>query len=84
LNIFQKSQMLLRDMYYQFLTTHLHQISRLTDMVESLQSQIMQLDNRRESSRKTSSARGSKSIKKTKKNKAIAKKPKGKSSKRKK
>jgi hypothetical protein len=35
--------MLLRDMYYQFLTTHLHQISRLTDMVESLQSQIMQL-----------------------------------------
>ncbi len=43
MNIFQKSQMLLRDMYYQFLTTHLHQISRLTDMVESLQSQIMQL-----------------------------------------
>jgi hypothetical protein len=72
-----------KDGLYKVVKAHSNQISRLTDMVESLQSQIMQLDNRRASSRKTSSTRGSKSIKKTKKNKAAKKKPKGKSSKRK-
>jgi hypothetical protein len=56
--------------------SHSDQISRLTDMVESLHSQIKQINHRRVSGNKTSSMR-----RKIKKNKAIAKKLKGKSSK---
>ena len=63
---------------------HSDQISRLTDMVESLQSQIKRIDQRQESdNKKTSSVTRNKSTIKTKKNKATSKKPKGKSSNRK-
>jgi hypothetical protein len=49
--------------------SHSDQISRLTDMVESLHSQIKQINQRRESDNRTSSVR-----RKIKNNKAIAKK----------
>ncbi len=62
--------------------SHSDQISRLTDMVESLQSQIKRIDQRRGSSNKTSSVKRNRTTTKTKKNKATSKKPKGKSSKR--
>ncbi|MFL6322760.1 MAG: hypothetical protein ACJ705_02120 [Nitrososphaeraceae archaeon] len=72
------------DDLYEVVKAHSDQISRLTDMVESLQSQIKRIDQRQESdNKKTSSVTRNKSTIKTKKNKATSKKPKGKSSKRK-
>ncbi|MFL6471927.1 MAG: hypothetical protein ACJ71H_13870 [Nitrososphaeraceae archaeon] len=62
--------------------SHSDQISRLADMVESLQSQMKRIDQRRGSSNKTSSVKRNRTTTKTKKNKATSKKPKGKSSKR--
>jgi hypothetical protein len=59
------------------------QLSRLTDVVESLQSQIKQMDRRRVSGNKTSSVRKRNNTK-TKKNKATTKKTKGKSTMKKK
>ena len=56
--------------------TRSYQISRLTYAVESLQSQIKQIDQRRRSGNKTSSMRKTRSITKIKRNKAIPKKPK--------
>ena len=67
---------------YKLVKGHSIQLDRLTDIVESLQSQIKQLKETRLSSHKTSSAR--RSSMKTKKDKATAKKAKGKSSKKKK
>jgi hypothetical protein len=67
---------------YKLVKAHSIQLGRLTDIVESLQSQIKQLKETRLSSRKTSSAR--RSSMKTKKNKASAKNTKGKSSKKRK
>ena len=62
---------------------HSIQLDKLTDVVESLQSQIKQLKETRLSSHKTSSAR--RSSMKTKKNKeATAKKNKGRNSKKRK
>ncbi|MFL6369208.1 MAG: hypothetical protein ACJ72F_00050 [Nitrososphaeraceae archaeon] len=62
--------------------SHSDQISRLADMVESLQSQMKRIDQRRGSSNKTSSVKRNRTTTKRKKNKATSKKPKGKSSKR--
>ena len=60
---------------------HSDQISRLTEIVESLQSQIRQIEQRRGSSNKTtSSMRKYRSAAKTKKIKTTSKKPKGKKS----
>src|SRR6187200_319982 len=59
--------------------SHSDQISRLADMVESLQSQMKRIDQRRGSSNKTSSVKRNRTTTKTKKNKATSKKPKGKS-----
>jgi glutamate racemase len=64
----------------ELLKSHSDQISRLTDMVESLQSQIKQINQRRVSGNKTSSVRRNTSTTKTKKNKTTSKKLKGKSS----
>jgi hypothetical protein len=66
---------------YKLVKEHSVQLSKLTDIVESLQSQIKQLEETRLSGRKTSSAR--RSSMKTKKNKATAKKTKGRSKKNK-
>ena len=68
---------------YKLVKGHSIELHRLTDIVESLQSQIKQLEGTRLSSRKTISARRKNSAK-TKKDKAAAKKTKGKSSKKKK
>jgi hypothetical protein len=69
------------DDLYELVKAHSDQISRLTEIVESLQSQIKLIDHRRESSNnKTRSIRKNRSTAKTKKNKATAKKPKGKRS----
>jgi hypothetical protein len=66
---------------YEVVKTHSDQISRLTEIVESLQSQINQIDQRRASgNNKASSGRRNRSTAKTKKNKATSKKPKGKRS----
>jgi hypothetical protein len=62
--------------------SHSDQISRLAGMVESLQSQMKRIDQRRGSSNKPSSVKRNRTTTKTKKNKATSKKPKGKSSKR--
>jgi paraquat-inducible protein B len=62
--------------------SHSDQISRLADMVESLQSQMKRIDQRRGSSNRTSSVKRNRTTTKRKKNKATSKKPKGKSSKR--
>jgi hypothetical protein len=66
------------DDLYEVVKAHSDQIRRLTDTVESLQYQIKQIDQRLGSGNKTSPVRRN-----TKKNKTTAKKPKGKSSKRK-
>jgi hypothetical protein len=71
------------DDLYEVVKAHSDQISRLTDMVESLQSQIKRIDQRRGSGNKTRSVRRNRSTTKAKKNKATSKKSKGKSSKRK-
>ena len=63
------------DDLYRVVKAHSIQLSRLTTTVESLQSQIKQLESTRLSDRKTGSA-GRNSMK-TKKNKATAKKTKG-------
>ena len=69
---------------YEVLKAHSDQISRLTHMVESLQSQIKEIDQRPASgNNKTSSVGRKRSATKTKKNKAISKRAKRKSSKRK-
>jgi hypothetical protein len=70
------------DDLYEVVKTHSDQISRLTDIVESLQSQIKQIDHQRGggSGNKASYVRRNRSITKTE---ATSKKPKGKSSKRK-
>jgi hypothetical protein len=67
------------DDLYEVVKAHSDQISRLTDMVESLQSQIKQIDQRLGSGNKTRSVGRNRSTTKTKKNKATSKKPKGKS-----
>jgi hypothetical protein len=68
------------DDLYEVVKAHSDQISRLTEIVESLQSQIKQIDLGRESSNKTSSIRKNRSATKTKKSKTTSKKPKGKKS----
>jgi hypothetical protein len=69
------------DDLYEVVKAHSYQISRLTEIVESLQSQIMQIDQRRGSSNnKTSSIRKDRSATKTKKSKTTSKRPKGKKS----
>jgi hypothetical protein len=63
------------DDLYEVVKAHSDQINRLTDIVESLQSQIKQLEDTRLSGRKTSSAtRTSSRSMKRKKNKATSKK----------
>ena len=72
------------DDLYEVVKAHSDQISRLTNIVESLQSQIKRIGQRPASGNKSSSVRGSRSTTKTKKkNKATSKKSKGKSIKRK-
>ena len=72
------------DELYEVVKSHSDQISRLTGMVESLQSQIKQIDQRRGSgNNKTSSLKRNRSTTKTKKNKTTSKKPKGRSNKKK-
>jgi hypothetical protein len=71
-----------KDNLYEVVKAHSDQISRLTYAVESLQSQIKQIDQRRRSGN-NKTIRKNRSTTKTKKNKATSKKPKGKSSKRK-
>jgi hypothetical protein len=69
---------------YKLVKAHSIQLSRLTDIVESLQSQIKQLGQTLAGGNKTSSVRRRrKNTMKTKKNKAIAKKTKRRSSKKK-
>ena len=69
------------DDLYEVVKAHSDQISRLTNMVESLQSQIKQIDQKRTSgNNKTSSIRKNKTGAKTKKNKGTSKKPKEKRS----
>ena len=64
------------DAIHEVVKAHSDQISRLTNIVESLQSQIKQIDQWRSGS----SIRKNKSAAKTKKNKGTSKKPKGKKS----
>jgi hypothetical protein len=72
------------DNLYEVVKAHSDQISRLTNIVESLQSQIKIIDQKRTSgNNKASSGRRNRSTTKTKKSKAISKKSKGKSSTRK-
>ena len=72
------------DDFYEVIKAHSDQISRLTNIVDSLQSQIKQIDQKRTSgNNKASSGRRNRSTTKTKKSKAISKKSKGKSSTRK-
>lgn len=68
---------------YKLVKAHSIQLSRLTDIVESLQSQIKQLGQTLAGGNKTSSVRRRKNTMKTKKNKATAKKTKRRSSKKK-
>jgi hypothetical protein len=68
---------------YKLVKAHSIQLSRLTDIVESLQSQIKQLGQTLAGGNKTSSVRRRKNTMKTKKNKATAKKTKMRSSKKK-
>jgi hypothetical protein len=68
-----------KDELYKLVKAHSLQLDRLTATVESLQSQLKQLKGTRLSSHRTISARRSSGMK-TKKNKARAKKTKGKSS----
>jgi hypothetical protein len=68
------------DELHEVVKAHSYQISRLTKIVESLQSQIKQIDQKRVSSKKTSSIRKNRSTTKTKKSKTASKKPKGKKS----
>ena len=69
------------DDLYEVVKAHSDQISRLTNIVESLQSQIKQIDQKRTSgNNKTSSIRKNRSTTRTKKSKATSKKPKGKKS----
>lgn len=68
-----------KDDLYMLVKTHSVQLDRLAATVESLQSQLKQLKGTRLSSHRTISARRSSGMK-TKKNKATAKKTKGKSS----
>ena len=69
------------DHLYEVVKAHSDQISRLTYAVESLQSQIKQIDQRPRSGNKTtSSMRKYRSAAKTKKIKTTSKKPKGKKS----
>jgi hypothetical protein len=65
---------------YEEVKAHSDQISRLTYVVESLQSQIKLMDQRRRSGNKTSSVRKNRSTTKIKENKTTAKKPKRKRS----
>ena len=66
------------DDLYELVKAHSGQLSRLTDIVESLRSQIKQLEDTRLSGRKTSSAtRTSSRSMKRKKNKTTSKKTKG-------
>ena len=65
------------DDLYEVVKAHSDQISRLTNIVESLQSQIKQIDQKRVSSKKTSSIRKNRSTTKTK-SKTTSKKSKGK------
>jgi hypothetical protein len=68
------------DDLYEVVKAHSDQISRLTNIVESLQSQIKQIDQKRTSGNyKASSRRRNRSITKTKKSKTTSKKSKGKS-----
>ena len=72
------------DNLYEVVKAHSDQISRLTEIVESLQSQIKIIDQKRTSgNNKARSGRRNRSTTKTKKSKAISKKSKGKSSTRK-
>ena len=66
------------DDLYEVVKAHSDQISRLTNAVESLKSQIKQIDQRRRSS--SSSTPKNRSITKTKKSKTTSKKSKGKKS----
>ena len=66
------------DDIYEVVKAHSDQISRLTEIVESLQSQIKQIDLGRTSGNKTRSIRKNKSTTKTKKSKTTSKKSKGK------
>jgi hypothetical protein len=68
---------------YKLVKGHSIQLSRLTDIVESLQSQIKQLGQTLAGGNKTSSVRRRKNTMKTKKNKATAKKTKMRSNKKK-
>jgi hypothetical protein len=69
------------DDLYEVVKAHSDQISRLTYAVESLQSQIKQIDQRgRSGNNNASSRRRNRSITKTKKSKATSKKPTGKRS----
>ena len=70
------------DDVYELVKAQPAQLSKLADIVESLQSQIEQLGETRLSGRKTSSTRRSRSMK-TKNNKATLKKTKGRSNKKK-
>ena len=68
------------DDLYEVVKAHSDEITRLTEIVKSLQSQINQIDQKRTSgNNKASSIRRNRSTIKTKKSKAISKKSKGKS-----
>jgi hypothetical protein len=70
----------IKDDLYEVVKTHSDQISRLTNIVESLQSQIKLMDlNRTSGNNKPSSGRRNRSTTKTKKSKITSKKSKGKS-----
>jgi hypothetical protein len=70
----------IKDDLYEVVKTHSDQISRLTSIVESLQSQIKLMDlNRTSGNNKASSGRRNRSTTKTKKSKTTSKKSKGKS-----
>ena len=70
----------IKDDLYEVVKAHSDQISRLTNIVESLQSQIKLMDLKRTSgNNKVSSGRRNRSTTKTKKSKTTSKKSKGKS-----
>jgi len=70
----------IKDDLYEVVKAHSDQISRLTNIVESLQSQIKLMDLKRTSgNNKASSGRRNRSTTKTKKSKTTSKKSKGKS-----
>jgi hypothetical protein len=68
------------DDLYEVVKAHSDEITRLTEIVESLQSQIKQIDQGQGSSNKTSSIPKNRSTTKTKKSKTTSKKHKGKKS----